>query len=74
MKPSTHFIVSYSGHPVPEFSLQEGCCYSYEKVDSVRACLNEHLEALRRRVDALVLILGSDQAGFEALMKDFGKK
>jgi hypothetical protein len=60
MNSPTTFSISHSGHPLVEFSLHERCCYTYEKVNSVRACLNEHLKALELRMEALTAILATD--------------
>ncbi|HTV92364.1 MAG TPA: hypothetical protein VMG98_06575 [Verrucomicrobiae bacterium] len=60
MKPSTTFTISRSGSTIPEFVLHEQCCYDYGRIDSVRACLREHLTALRQRTEALVAILATD--------------
>ncbi len=32
----------------------------YGRIDNVRACLEEHLKALRERIDALVFVLATD--------------
>ena len=72
MKPSTTFTVARNGTEIaPEFFLHEQCSYDYGRISSVRACLTEHLEALRRRTDALVAILAtSDPEKAEALLFD----
>ena len=61
MKPSTTFTVSRSSDdPAPEFVLHEQCSFNYGRIDSVRGCLEEHLKALRKRVDALATVLATD--------------
>jgi hypothetical protein len=61
VKPPTVFTVSRSSdEPAPEFVLHEQCCFDYGRIDSVRGCLEEHLKALRQRVDALASILATD--------------
>lgn len=61
MRPSTAFTVSRSGdNPAPDFVLAEQCCFNYGRIDSVRGCLEEHLKALRQRVDALASVLATD--------------
>ena len=60
VKPSTTFTISRAGGAIPEFALHEQCCYDYGRIDSVRACLQEHLVALRNRADALSAILATD--------------
>ena len=60
MKPSTTFTISRTGGAIPEFALHEQCWYEYGHIDSVRACLQEHLMALRKRADALSAILATD--------------
>ncbi|MGB8150286.1 MAG: hypothetical protein WCE97_03720 [Candidatus Cybelea sp.] len=61
MKPTTEFTISRSGDgAVPEFSLHEQCWFDYGRIASVRACLEEHLKALRIRTDALQSILATD--------------
>ena len=60
VKPSTTFTISRGGGAIPEFALHEQCCYHYGRIDLVRACLQEHLMALRMRADALSAILATD--------------
>ena len=60
MKPSTTFTISRSDAPVPEFALHEQCCYTYGRIDSVRGCLEEHLNALHERAEAPQLVLATD--------------
>ena len=61
MKPSTTFTVSRSSdEPAPDFVLHEQCSFEYGRIDSVRGCLEEHLKALRKRVEALLSILATD--------------
>jgi hypothetical protein len=63
VKPSTTFTVSRSSDdPAPGFVLHEECSYDYGRIDSVRACLEEHLKALRERVEALLSVLATDDA------------
>jgi hypothetical protein len=58
--PSTTFTIGRTGEPEAEFTLHERCCFEYGRIDGVRTCLRKHLEALRRRVDALVSVLATD--------------
>jgi hypothetical protein len=58
--PSTTFTISRAGEPETEFTLHERCSFEYGRIDSVRTCLQKHLEALRQRVDALVDVLATD--------------
>ncbi|HEY1655012.1 MAG TPA: hypothetical protein VGF86_07875 [Candidatus Tumulicola sp.] len=60
MKPSTIFTISRNDDPVPEFALHEQWCYSYGRIHSVRGCLEEHLDALRQRAEALQAVLATD--------------
>jgi hypothetical protein len=61
VKPTTEFTISRSGDDaVPEFSLHEQCWSDYGRIASVRACLEEHLNALRQRADALQSVLATD--------------
>jgi hypothetical protein len=61
VKPSTTFTVSRSSDdPAPDFVLHEQCSFDYGRIDSVRACLEEHLKALRERVEALLSVLATD--------------
>jgi hypothetical protein len=61
VKPSTVFTVGRSSdEPAPEFILHEQCSFNYGRIDSVRGCLEEHLKALRQRIDALASVLATD--------------
>jgi hypothetical protein len=61
VKPSTTFTVSRSSDdPAPDFVLHEQCSFDYGRIDSVRGCLEEHLKALRERVEALLSVLATD--------------
>jgi hypothetical protein len=61
VKPSATFTVSRSSDdPAPDFVLHEQWCFDYGRIDSVRACLEEHLKALRKRVEALLSVLATD--------------
>jgi hypothetical protein len=61
VKPSTTFTVSRSSDdPAPDFVLHEQCSFEYGRIDSVRGCLEEHLRALRERVEALLSVLATD--------------
>lgn|GEM_PF-6225024 len=61
MKPTTTFTVSRSSDdPAPDFVLHEQCIFDYGRIDSVRGCLEEHLKALRERVEALLSVLATD--------------
>jgi hypothetical protein len=55
------FTISRSSdNPAPEFVLAEQYCFNYGRIDSVRGCLEEHLKALRQRIDALAFVLATD--------------
>jgi hypothetical protein len=61
VKPSTTFTVSRcSDDPAADFVLHEQCSFDYGRIDSVRGCLEEHLKALRERVEALVSVLATN--------------
>ncbi len=61
MKPTTEFTISRSGDDaVPEFSLHEQCWFDYGRITGVRACLEEHLNALQKRANALQSVLATD--------------
>jgi hypothetical protein len=61
VKPSTTFTVSCnSDDPAPEFVLHEQCSFDYGRIDSVRGCPEEHLKALRERVEALLSVLATN--------------
>jgi hypothetical protein len=60
MKPSTKFTISRTGDGVPEFAVHEHCCYDYGRIEGVRACLTQHADALRQRLDALQEILATN--------------
>jgi hypothetical protein len=61
VKPVTAFTVSRSiDEPAPEFALHEQRWFEYGRIDGVRGCLEQHLNALRQRADALASILATD--------------
>jgi hypothetical protein len=61
VKPSTTFTVSRSSDdPAPDFVLHEQCSFDYGRIDSVRGCLEEHLKALRERIEALLSVLATN--------------